>query len=55
MSGPADTVGDRTEQAVREMRRRPDAQMALEMIEGLTSDPNVHRVIAAYLEALDEA
>lgn len=39
--------------ALREMARNPDAHMALEMIDNITADTNVHAIIAAYFEALE--
>lgn len=40
--------------AVAEMRRKPDAQMALELIDELTTDENVRAIIDAYFEGLED-
>lgn len=43
------------DEAVAEMLRKPDAQMALELIEQLvTTDPHTRRIINAYFEALEQ-
>jgi hypothetical protein len=47
-------ASEQTVKAVAEMRRSPDAHMALELIEQLTTDPNVRAVIDAYFEALED-
>jgi len=42
---------DKVDAAVAEMLRKPDAQMALELIEQLaTTDPHTRRIINAYFE-----
>lgn len=48
------TASEQTETAIAEMRRSPDAHMALELIDQLTTDPNVRAVINAYFEALED-
>jgi hypothetical protein len=51
---PADAPADAVSDAIAEMRRKPDAQMALELIEALPATWETRMIIDAYFEALED-